>query len=134
MPDFHQDQWMEINAIFTFVVPVLVGLGAVKYQGKHHSPFDTHPITSFLSIFSLLLYYSLSLPLVAQLPAFHTISGAFTFYFLKILSFSLSIIFLTSLLFQGLFFFLLYLPLLMVFAAHFCGFLRKLLRLRRGTA
>ncbi|KAI6677757.1 hypothetical protein NL676_038553 [Syzygium grande] len=122
MPVIERDQWMQIHAIFTFIVPVLVDFIAVKYQGKPNSPFDAHPVTTVLSIFTLFVYCCLFLPFVAHLPAFNTACGARNFCFLVILSFSLSIAFLTSLLFRGLSFFLLYLPLLiLLFAAHLHG-------------
>ncbi|KAI6677699.1 hypothetical protein NL676_038495 [Syzygium grande] len=129
MPIFVQDQQSSTHAIFAFVVSVLGTFVEVKYQGKPDSPFDTHPITIFLTIFTLLLYCSLSHPLVARLPAFHTACGARIFLFLRILSF-LSIVFLTRLLFRGPSFFLLYLPLLplliLLFADHLWGLIRKL--------
>ncbi|KAI3411427.1 uncharacterized protein J3R85_018014 [Psidium guajava] len=130
MPSFRHDQWKHFDAILTLIIPVLVAFIAVKYQGKPNSPFDTHPITIFLSIFSLLLYCSLSLSLVARLPAFRTACGARSFLFLRILSFTLSVASLTSLLFRGLSFLLLYLPLLILLsAAPLHGLLKKLFRL-----
>lgn len=130
MPVIHQDQRGIMHAILSFIISALIGLIAVKYQGKLNSPFDTRPVTTFLSIFFLLLYCSLTLPLVARLPAFNTARGARTFGFLMILSFYLSIALLTSLLFQGLSLFLLSLPLLILLsAAHLHGLFQKLLHL-----
>ncbi|KAL3730747.1 hypothetical protein ACJRO7_027730 [Eucalyptus globulus] len=128
MPIFVRDQWSNMDAVITFIVPVLVDFITMKYQRIPESPFDTHSITIFLTIFTLLLYCSLSLPPVARLPAFHTACGGRIFFCLRILSF-LSIAFLTSLLFRGLSFFLLYLPLLMLFfGAQLGGLMQKLKR------
>ncbi|KAL3730742.1 hypothetical protein ACJRO7_027725 [Eucalyptus globulus] len=120
MPIFVRDQWNSIDDIVTFIVPVLVDFITMKYQGTPDSPFNTHPITIFLSIFTLLLYCS------ARLQAFRTAWGACAILFLRIFSF-LSIAFLTALLFRGLSFFLLCLPLLiLLFAPHLWGLIQKL--------
>ncbi|KAF8038622.1 hypothetical protein BT93_B1220 [Corymbia citriodora subsp. variegata] len=120
------NQWNNIDAIFTFIVPILVDFITMKYQGMPDSPFNTHPVTIFLTIFTLLLHCFLSLPLVARLPVFRTPRGALIFPFLRVFSI-LSVAFLMSLLFQGLSFFLIYLPLLMMlFLTHLRGLIQKL--------
>ncbi|KAL3499630.1 hypothetical protein ACH5RR_038723 [Cinchona calisaya] len=53
-----QDKIMSSRlAIFAFVVTVLLGFIQVKYQGKDHSPFETHPKTIFVAISCLLVYF-----------------------------------------------------------------------------
>ncbi|KAL3731221.1 hypothetical protein ACJRO7_028143 [Eucalyptus globulus] len=132
MPVINHDQWRNMHKILSLIIPVVLNFIAVKYQGNSNSPFETHPITIFLSIFTLLFYCFLSLPLVAHLPAFHTTCGAHIFCFLTILSFSLSIALPTLLLFQGLSFFLLYLPLLILLSiAYLCSFVQILILLVR---
>ncbi|KAL3730134.1 hypothetical protein ACJRO7_027178 [Eucalyptus globulus] len=126
MTNFLPNQRDNIDAIVTFIIPILVNFVVLKYQGTRNSPFDTHPFTIFLIIFILLLYCFLSLPLIAHLLVFSTAHGARIFVFLRVFSF-LSIAFLTLLLFQGLSFFLLYLPLLiMLFPAYLWGLIQKL--------
>ncbi|KAL3730129.1 hypothetical protein ACJRO7_027173 [Eucalyptus globulus] len=126
MPNFLPNQRDNIDAIVTFIVPVLVNFVVLKYQGTRDSPFDTHPFTIFLIIFTLLLYCFLSLPLIPRLTVFSTARGARIFFFLKVFSF-LSVAFLTLLLFRGLSFFLLYLPLLiMLFLAYLWGLFQEL--------
>ena len=44
------------HAILVFVVPIIVSLIEVKYQGKHDSPFEPHPKTIMVAIVTLLLY------------------------------------------------------------------------------
>ncbi|KAL3499631.1 hypothetical protein ACH5RR_038724 [Cinchona calisaya] len=44
------------QAIFAFIVGVLLSFLRVKYQGKDHSPFETHPKTIFVAILSLFVY------------------------------------------------------------------------------
>lgn len=39
------------QAVFAFVVTVLLSFVQVKYQGKDQSPFETHPKAIFASIF-----------------------------------------------------------------------------------
>ncbi|KAL3731218.1 hypothetical protein ACJRO7_028140 [Eucalyptus globulus] len=130
MPIFYCNQWRNTRATLTFIIPTLLNFIEVKYQERSDSPFETHPITMFFSIFSLLLHCSLSLPLVAHLPAFHTTHGARIFRFMMILSFFLSISLPTSLLFPRLSFFLLYLLLLMLLSiAYFCSLIQKLIHL-----
>ncbi|KAF8021055.1 hypothetical protein BT93_G1468 [Corymbia citriodora subsp. variegata] len=132
MPIIDHDQWRNMYAILTLIIPILLNFIAMKYQGSSNSPIETHPIIVFLSIFTLLLYCFLSLPLVTHLPAFHTACGARVFCFLMIISFSLSIALPTSLLFQGLSFFLLYLPLLILLSTtYLCGLVQKLIHLAR---
>ncbi|KAI3411429.1 uncharacterized protein J3R85_018016 [Psidium guajava] len=127
MPFFARDQWSNIDSIVRFVVPVLVNFTAMKYQGTPDSPFEARPITMFLSIFTLLLYCCLSLPLVVRLPAFGTACGARTFLFLRILSLSLPVALLASLLFRGLSFFLLCLPMLiLLLPAHLWSLMQNL--------
>ncbi|KAL3731220.1 hypothetical protein ACJRO7_028142 [Eucalyptus globulus] len=126
------DQRTNMHAILTLIIPAILNFIAVKYQGSSNSPFETHPIIMFLSIFTLLLYCFLSLPLVAHLPVFHTACGAHVFCFMTILSFSLSIALPMLLLFQGLSFFFLYLPLLILLSiAYVCGLVQKLILLVR---
>ncbi|KAF8038621.1 hypothetical protein BT93_B1219 [Corymbia citriodora subsp. variegata] len=128
MPIFMPNELNKIEAIVTFIIPILVNFITMKYQGMLDSPFDTHPVTVFLTIFTLLLYCFLSLPLVAHLPVFHTARGVRIFLFLRVFSF-LSVAFLTSLLFRGLSFFLLYLPLLMMlFLAHSWDLVQNLMQ------
>ncbi|KAI6677254.1 hypothetical protein NL676_038050 [Syzygium grande] len=115
-------------AILSIIIPALLNFITVKYQGRPNSPFETHPITTFFSIFALLVYCSLSL--VAHLSAFNTVCGARIFRFLTIISFSLSIALPTSLLFPGLSFLLLYLPLLILLSTpYLCGLVQKLIHL-----
>ncbi|KAI8546616.1 hypothetical protein RHMOL_Rhmol07G0132900 [Rhododendron molle] len=42
--------------VLAFIVPVLLGLLQIKYQGNQISPFETHPISMVISVASLLLY------------------------------------------------------------------------------
>ncbi|KAF8020576.1 hypothetical protein BT93_G1111 [Corymbia citriodora subsp. variegata] len=119
MPIIGRDQCRNIHTILTFIVPVLINFIEIKYQGKSVSPFDTHPITIFLSIFNLLLYCSLSLPFVTYLPAFNTACSVHISQFLMMFSFYLSIALLSSLLFQGFSIFLLYMPLMILLYATF---------------
>jgi hypothetical protein len=44
------------HAILVFIVPILINLIEVKFEGKHYSPFETHPKTIMVAIVSLLLY------------------------------------------------------------------------------
>lgn len=44
------------HTVLAFVVPVLLNLLQIKYQGNQLSPFDTHPISMVISVASLLLY------------------------------------------------------------------------------
>ena len=44
------------HAIQAFLVSALLDLLQLKYQGKSASPFETHPITMWVAIASLLLY------------------------------------------------------------------------------
>ncbi|KAF7139597.1 hypothetical protein RHSIM_Rhsim07G0111200 [Rhododendron simsii] len=44
------------HTVLAFVVPVLLSLLQIKYQGNQISPFDTHPISMVISVASLLLY------------------------------------------------------------------------------
>ncbi|KAL3730741.1 hypothetical protein ACJRO7_027724 [Eucalyptus globulus] len=130
MPIIEHDQWRNIHTILIFIVPILINFIEMKYQGKPNSPFDTHPITIFLSIFNLLLYCSLSLPLVTSLPAFNTACGSRTSQFLMVFSLSLSVALLSSLLFRGFSLFLLYMPVLILLGAtHLRGLIHKLLYL-----
>ncbi|KAL3731222.1 hypothetical protein ACJRO7_028144 [Eucalyptus globulus] len=132
MPFIDHDQQRNMLAILSFIIPALLNFITVKYQGSSHSPFETHPIIMFFSIFTLLFYCSLSLSLVAYLPTFTTTYGDCIFRFLMILSFCLSIALPTLLLFPSLSFFLPYLLLLiLLFAAHLCGLIQKLIRLVR---
>ncbi|KAL3730131.1 hypothetical protein ACJRO7_027175 [Eucalyptus globulus] len=126
MPNFLPNQLDNIDAIVTFIIPLLVNFVVLKYQGTRDSPFDTYPFTIFLIIFTLLLYCFLSLPLIAHMPVFSTARGARIFFFLRVFSF-LSVAFLTLLLYRGLTFFLLFLPLLiMLFPAYLWSLIQKL--------
>lgn len=54
-----QDPKMSVSsrqAIFAFIIGVLLNFLQVKYQGKDESPFETHPTTMFVAIASLLVY------------------------------------------------------------------------------
>ncbi|CAK9178173.1 unnamed protein product [Ilex paraguariensis] len=48
------------HAILTFIVPVIINLQQLKFQGKDKTPFETHPKTMGFTITSLLLYSVLS--------------------------------------------------------------------------
>ncbi|KAL3730751.1 hypothetical protein ACJRO7_027734 [Eucalyptus globulus] len=126
MPYFWLNQWNDFDAVVTFIVPILINLVAMKYEGMPDSPFDTHPITVFLTVFTLLLYCILSFPHVADQLIFRTPRGARIFLWLRVFS-CLSVAFLTLLLFRGLLFFLLYFPLLvMLFPARSWDLIQKL--------
>ncbi|KAF7138416.1 hypothetical protein RHSIM_Rhsim07G0111400 [Rhododendron simsii] len=42
--------------VLAFIVPVLLSLLQIKYQGNKISPFETHPISMEISVASLLFY------------------------------------------------------------------------------
>ncbi|KAF7138879.1 hypothetical protein RHSIM_Rhsim07G0111500 [Rhododendron simsii] len=44
------------HTVLAFIVPVLLSLLQIKYQGNQISPFETHPISMVISVASLLLY------------------------------------------------------------------------------
>ncbi|KAF7137791.1 hypothetical protein RHSIM_Rhsim07G0111700 [Rhododendron simsii] len=44
------------HTVLAFIVPVLLNLLQIKYQGNQLSPFDTYPISMVISVASLLLY------------------------------------------------------------------------------
>ncbi|KAG5539913.1 hypothetical protein RHGRI_020212 [Rhododendron griersonianum] len=44
------------HTVLAFIVPVLLNLLQIKYQGNQLSPLDTHPISMVISVASLLLY------------------------------------------------------------------------------
>ncbi|CAK9158961.1 unnamed protein product [Ilex paraguariensis] len=48
------------HAILAFIVPVIINLQQLNYQGKDKTPFETHPKTMGVALTSLLLYYILS--------------------------------------------------------------------------
>lgn len=59
------------HVILVFIVPILVNLIEVKFEGKSYSPFETHPKTMMVAIVSLLLYcltYGAELAFSPQLP------------------------------------------------------------------
>lgn len=107
------NQWNSIEDLVPFLVPILVNFVTVKYQGMQHSPFDTHPISVFLTVFTLLLFGILSFPQVADQLIFRTPRGAGIFLWLRAFS-CLSVALLSFILFGGLYFFLLCFPLLVM--------------------
>lgn len=52
----HNIKMSSRQAIFAFIVTVLLNLVQIKYQPKVESPFETRPKTMFVAIASLLLY------------------------------------------------------------------------------
>ncbi|KAF7139433.1 hypothetical protein RHSIM_Rhsim07G0111900 [Rhododendron simsii] len=44
------------HTVLAFIVPVLLSLLQIKYQGNQISPFETHPISMVIFVASLLLY------------------------------------------------------------------------------
>lgn len=119
------------HSTLAFIIQVLVNLIQVKYQGKPQSPFDTHPITTSIAIFSLLLYCFLALldhpPVSAITPGPSPCARALT-RSLMALTASLSLISLASLLFQGSSFRFLpcIVPFVLLSGLHLHGLLRKL--------
>ncbi|KAF8033009.1 hypothetical protein BT93_D1791 [Corymbia citriodora subsp. variegata] len=119
------------HGCFTFIIQVLVNLIQVKYQGQPESPFDTHPFTTFISIFSLLLYCFLALldhlfvsliTLRPPCPCARVLIRS-----LMTLAASLSVASLASFLFRGSFCFLAYLvPFVLLSCLHLHGLIRQL--------
>lgn len=103
----------------------------MKYQGKLQNPFDTHPFTTSIAIFSLLLYCFLALlyqPSASAITAGPRPCARALIRSLMALAASLSVVSLASLLFRGSFF--RFLPCIVPFALlsglHLHGLLRKL--------
>ncbi|KAH7576290.1 hypothetical protein JRO89_XS01G0027900 [Xanthoceras sorbifolium] len=88
--------------VFTYVIPLLIGLLQVDYQSKNASPFDTHPINMWI-FFAATAIYCLGLSIKMdsqnhQSTYFQIITGHFILFSGALSSVSLASIFLPRLL------------------------------------
>ncbi|OUZ99356.1 hypothetical protein BVC80_715g64 [Macleaya cordata] len=52
--------WRNGDDVLKFVLPIVVGLLGLKFEGNTNKPFDTHPLLMTLSVFALLTHFVLS--------------------------------------------------------------------------